>query len=107
MRIEQFFEIVVTTHRQMHIPEWLTVNDIAKELKISKSIVYRLIRNGEIEAVNIVETNGRIARKGHYRIRRSSLDKYLELKKTKSPPVKSNYSSRPIRFQRAKNHLGI
>lgn len=41
---------------------WLTVNDIALELKVSKSIIYRLIRHGELEAVNIVETNREIAK---------------------------------------------
>ena len=44
---------------------WLTVSEVACELKVSKSIIYRLIRNGEIEAVDIVETNGKIAQKGH------------------------------------------
>ncbi len=33
----------------------ITSVDGAKELKISKSIVYRIIRNGELEAVNIVD----------------------------------------------------
>ena len=40
-------------------PYWLTVDDIAKELKISKSIVYRLIRNGDIKAIDMVESNGK------------------------------------------------
>lgn len=34
--------------------DWLTVEDVAQELKISKSIVYRLIRSGELEAVDLV-----------------------------------------------------
>ena len=107
MRIEQFFDVITIAHRQLQSPEWLTVDDIAKELKISKSIVYRLIRNGEIEAINVVETNGRMAQKGHYRISRPSLNEYLESKKVKSPPAKSNYGSRPAGFQNVKNHLGI
>ena len=39
--------------------------EIDKELKLSKSIVYRIIRNGELEVVNFAETNTNIAQKGH------------------------------------------
>ena len=87
--------------------EWLTVDDIASELKVSKSIVYRLIRNGELEAVNIVETNGRTPKKGHYRTRRSSLEKYLESRKVRSAPSCKPESPRMPRLPRFKNYLGL
>jgi excisionase family DNA binding protein len=59
--------------------DWLTVEDVAQELKISKSIVYRLIRNGELEAVDlVVGDEGKLPQKGHFRIRRSALDQFLE-----------------------------
>jgi len=60
--MQRFFEILETTCR-ISTSDWLTVDDISKELKVSKSIVYRLIRHGELEAVDIVETNGEIAKK--------------------------------------------
>ena len=60
---------MLETARRSFTSDWLTVDEIAAELKISKSIVYRLIRNGELEAVDLVATNGKIARKGHYRIK--------------------------------------
>ena len=87
--------------------EWLTVEDVAGELKISESIVYRLIRNGDLEAVDlVVGDDGKIPQKGHFRIRRSALNRYLETKKVKPPPSES--PRRPARrFPKVKNHLGL
>ena len=90
--LEQFFEMLGAA-RKLPASDWLTVDDIAKELRISKSIVYRLIRNGEIEAINIVENNGKIAQRGHYRIKRTDLTQYIKSKKV-NPPTKK-ISSKP------------
>ena len=87
--------------------DWLTVDEISQELKLSKSIIYRLIRNGELEAVDlVVGEDGKMPQKGHFRIRRSALDQYLESKKVK--PL-SNPPARPpaLRFPKVKNHLGL
>ena len=107
VRIEQSFDMMMTTQRQTHMLEWLTVDDIAKELKISKSIVYRFIRNGEIEAIDVVESNGRIAQRGHYRISRSSLNKYLESRRVKTLPDRARHNSHSKSFPKGKNYLGI
>ena len=104
--MEQFFDIFETS-RKKPASDWLTVDDIAKELRISKSIVYRFIRNGEIEAINIVENNGKIAQRGHYRIKRTSLNQYIESKKVNSLPKEVSYKSRSPHFPRVKNHLGL
>ena len=87
--------------------DWLTVEEIAKELRISKNVVYRLIRNGEIEAIDIVENNGRIAQRGHYRINRTDLKKYIAAKKVKAFPAQSNHISRSMRPPKVTNHLGL
>jgi len=87
--------------------EWLTVGDVAQELKISASIVYRLIRNGELEAVNIVDSNGRIAQRGHYRIKRSCLDRYLDVKKVKPTTREIPRPPKVRRFAKVKHHLGL
>ena len=102
----QRFLHVLENARKPPDAEWMTVEEVARELKISKSIVYRIIRSGELAAVDIVDANGRIARKGHYRIRRSSLNEYLAAKQVK-PPEKSPTKSRSRRYPRVKNHLGI
>lgn len=105
-QMQRFFDIVESARRS-HNSDWLTVEDIAGELKISKNVVYRLVRNGELEAVNVVGTNGHIAQRGHYRIKRSSLNKYLEAKKVKPIPDEPVRISRPRQFPKVKNHLGL
>ena len=80
IHLNRFFEMLDNA-RSASKDEWLTVEEVANELKLSKSIVYRIVRNGELEAVNLVETDGRTAQKGHYRINRRCLDSYLEEKK--------------------------
>jgi excisionase family DNA binding protein len=104
--IHRFFDALSEINNRFQ-HNWLTVDDIAKELKISKSIVYRLIRNGELEAVNIVENNGKISRKGHYRIQRKSLDNYINQRKVNPLPDKITYSRRSRNLQQVKNHLGL
>jgi excisionase family DNA binding protein len=104
--MNRFFEILDSA-RKIPADDWLTVDVIAKELRISKSIVYRLIRNGKIEAVNLVENNGKISCKGHYRIKRSSLNQYLESKKVKTFPNASRYRTGSRHTPKVKNHLGL
>ena len=93
-------------HRSL-TSDWLTVDEIANELKISKSVVYRLIRNGELEAVDLVDTNGKIAQKGHYRISRSNLNQFIESKKVRPLPNQVTHPSRSRRLPKIKNHLGL
>ena len=104
--MQRFLDMLSTADKSS-ASDWLTVDDIAKELRISKSIVYRLIRNGELEAVNLVETNGQIAQKGHYRVKRYSLNQYLESKKIKPLTDNAHYISRRRQFPKVKNHLGL
>ena len=105
-QMEKFFGMLQAA-RKSSASDWLTVDEIASELRISKSIVYRLVRNGDLEAVNIVDNNGRVAQKGHYRIRRSSLNKYLEIKKVKRISDKSRHNRHSRRRPNVKNYLGI
>lgn len=93
--------------RRSFVSDWLTVDEIATELKISKSIIYRFIRNGELKAVDLVDTNGKIAQRGHYRITRSSLNQFLESKKVKLLPKQITHHSCSRRLPKVKNHLGL
>ena len=104
--IGRFFDMLETARRSF-ASDWLTVDEIAAELKISKSVVYRLIRNGELEAVDLVDTNGKIARKGHYRITRSSLNRFLKSRKVKQSPNQVTHPSHSMRQPKVKNHLGL
>ena len=103
---QRFFEMLQGIC-ESSTPEWLTVDEVASELRISRTVVYRLIHNGQLEAVNIVETNGKVAQRGHYRIKRSSLNQYLESKKVQVLVDKSIHKSRSRRFPKVKNHLGL
>jgi excisionase family DNA binding protein len=47
----------------------LTVPDVARELKVSRGLAYRLVREGEIPALRISEAN--------IRVRRADLDRYV------------------------------
>ncbi len=102
-RFFEMLEAVCDSQRS----DWLTVEDVAGELKISKSIVYRLIRNGDLEAVDlVVGDEGKMPQKGHFRIKRSALNQYLGAKRVKplsNPPVRP-----PVRrFPKVRNHLGL
>jgi excisionase family DNA binding protein len=104
--LRRFFDMLETARRRSGA-DWLTVDDIAQELKISKSIVYRLIRNGELEAVDlVVGGEGKAPQKGHFRIRRLALNHYLEARKVKPLPEPSpRLPSR--RFPKVRNHIGL
>ena len=78
-----------------------------RDFPISKTIVYRIIRKGELEAIDIVETGDEIAKKGHYRIERSSLKQYLEHKKVKPFTNTSKHRTQPRHFPKVKNYLGL
>jgi excisionase family DNA binding protein len=106
VNLGRFFDMLENV-RKSSASDWLTVDEIAAELKISKSIVYRLIRSGQLEAVDLVDTNGKMARKGHYRVTRRSLNQFLESKKIRPLPKQVTRSSHSGRLPKVKNHLGL
>ena len=103
--LERFADILQRT--RTHSAQWLTVDDVAAELKLSKSIVYRIIRNGEMTAINVVETGGKMAQKGHYRVKREWLEKYIELKTVKSMSPAQTRPFRTRKLPQVKNYLGL
>ena len=46
----------------------LSVSEVAKLLKVNRNFVYKLIKDGELEAVRI----------GSIKVRREALDRYVE-----------------------------
>jgi excisionase family DNA binding protein len=103
--LERFVDMLQKT--RTHATQWLTVDDVAAELKLSKSIVYRIIRNGEMTAINVVETGGRMAQKGHYRIQRRWLDMYVDQKKVVKTPQHRDGPIRSRKLHQVKNYLGL
>lgn len=104
--MQRFFEMLEDARRGF-MSDWLTVEQVAEELKISKNVVYRLIRNGELEAINIVDTKGHVAQRGHYRINRADYQKYVAAKRVNSSPSPFAPGSRSRRFPKVRNHLGL
>ena len=104
--LQRFFTLIQQIRNEIQ-SDWLTVEDIAKELKISKSIVYRLIRTGQLEAINIVENQSGLSSRGHYRIHRTSLDKYTASVKITGRTHKTTRRSRSRRIPNLKNRLGL
>lgn len=100
----RFFDMLETAHRSQQ-SDWLTVEEISKELKVLKSIVYHLIRKGEIEAINIVDSDSEVPKKGHYRIQRQSLNRYLESKRVRSFSSQFTPYPRSRRLTKVKNYL--
>ena len=100
---------MVETARRSSASDWLTVDEVAKELKMSKSNIYRLIHVGNLEAVNLVvdTDDNKISKKGHYRVKRSSLNAYLERRKVRPFPDQFNPASRASHLPKVKNHLGL
>ena len=47
-----------------------TVTEVAKLLKVNRNFVYKIINNGELEAVRI----------GSIKVKREALDRYIERK---------------------------
>jgi excisionase family DNA binding protein len=103
--LERFADMLQRT--RAHSGQWLTVDDVAAELKLSKSIVYRIIRNGEMTAINVVETAGRMAQKGHYRVKREWLEKYIEQKTVVKIQQQRNRPVRSRKLPQVKNYLGL
>ena len=104
--LQRFFTLIQQIRSEIK-SDWLTVEEIAKELKISKSIVYRLIRNGQLEAINIAENSSKIASRGLYRIHRIDFDKYIASSRVNTKATDTECSSRSRQFPKVKNHLGL
>jgi len=104
--LSRFFEMLDSV-RKAPADDLLKVEDVAQELKVSKSIIYQLVRNGELGAVDIVSNDGMISQKGHCRIKRKELNLYLERKTVNPLPQKSRRSYQPRNLPKVKNHLGL
>ena len=53
--------------------EWMTVQDVAKYLKVNEETVRRWIRDGELEVLSLGTSN-----RAGYRILKSALDAFIQ-----------------------------
>ena len=52
---------------------FMTVEEVAEELAVTRSQAYAMVRDGELPAI-------KIGRKGHWRVERARLEEYIEVK---------------------------
>jgi excisionase family DNA binding protein len=64
-------EKTVTVPKDLSMPRFLTLADVAEELQISSSQTYALVRSGELPAIQI---GGR----GQWRVEQVVLDQYIQ-----------------------------
>ena len=50
---------------------FLTLDEVADELAVTKTQVYTMVRDGELPAI-------KIGKKGHWRVERTKLEEYIE-----------------------------
>ncbi len=86
---------------------WLTVDEVANKLKVSKSIIYRLVRNGELKAINLAENNSKPSQKGHYRIKQQDLNNFINTKTVAKLEKANKAKTRYQHLPKVKNHLGL
>jgi excisionase family DNA binding protein len=105
-QLQRFFDMLPGAP-QSPACEWLTVDQVSQELKLSKSIVYQLIRNGELEAINVVSNQGKRRQRGHYRVSRDKLNEYIEGKKIAPASETHHPARRERKYPKVKNYLGL
>jgi excisionase family DNA binding protein len=52
---------------------FLTLDEVAEELAVTKTQVYAMVRDGELPAI-------KIGKKGHWRVERAKLEEYIAAK---------------------------
>ncbi len=68
--------------------DWLTLDEAADELRVSRDTVERLVASGQIRAVTI-ETPRSKGRRSLYRIQRTWIDDYMQTRvRPTTPPVR-------------------
>ncbi len=70
------------------MPEYLTIKEVADELRVSKMTVYRMIESGQLPALRIAGRSFRVRRRDYesYVIARSSGPQAHESSKFAQPP---------------------
>ncbi len=82
-RIEAHLDAIRNAHETAN-HEWLTVAEVAAELRVSRATVERLIHAGHLQAATITTSQGRGSRH-RFRVRRAWIDAFLESQSTPKP----------------------
>ncbi|NLX15226.1 MAG: helix-turn-helix domain-containing protein [Phycisphaerales bacterium] len=75
--------------------EWLTVTEVADELKVSRDTIERLIGSGQMKAASIETPKGR-GKRSRYRVRRDWMEDFMLSKANSAPTTpRQNHRRRP------------
>jgi excisionase family DNA binding protein len=66
-------------HAHRDQAEWLTVKDVARELRLTRAYAYELVRSGELPSVRIP------GEKGYVRVPRDALTAFIKQNAQKTP----------------------
>jgi excisionase family DNA binding protein len=77
--------------------QWLTIDEVAEELRLSRDTIERLVAAGKLRAAEVTTRAGRGARR-RYRVRRDWIDAFLANSAHPSHiPVRENRRPRQLR----------
>ena len=85
VRIEQHLA-AIREHSERASCQWLTVDEVAAELQVSRDTVERLVAAGRLKASQIETPKGR-GRRHRYRIHREWIDNFFHRNIKPSPPA--------------------
>ena len=73
--------------------EWLTVKEVAEELKVSRDTIERIIASGKLQATAIETPKGR-GKRGRYRVRRDWMEDFMMRQVRRRAPTSNGRSRR-------------
>jgi excisionase family DNA binding protein len=84
--------------------KWLTIGEVAGELRLSRDTVERLIAAGKLRAAEVTTRAGRGARR-RYRVRRDWIDAFLD-GSVRSPHIPVRETCRPRQLRPRTDFIG-
>ena len=70
---------------QDHNSQWLTIQEVALRLHVSRDTVERWINTGNLRAVNVGGRLGKESRRSSWRVSAQSLEAFLEARANRAP----------------------
>jgi excisionase family DNA binding protein len=87
-RIEEHLSSM-RNERAKPIQDWLTIEEVAEELRLSRDSIERLVGSGQMKAAAIDTPRGK-GRRSRFRIRREWIEEFMQTRvRPPAPPVHS------------------
>ena len=86
-------------------PDWLTVEEAARHIRLSRDTIERLIGSGQLKAAAIETPKGR-GRRSRYRIQREWLDEFMQSRTRPNAASERSPARRRRRFKAPHDFIG-